>query len=129
MSTARELRLGLGDRRGELLTEINIALLDAMAGDIDRGLASARRSLAGFESAGDQVGMGAALTILGAVELLSGETRAAREMYAPGSGATRALAAARRLVAADDGRAVQRAGRPTPGSSRDRQGSSDLRPA
>ena len=79
---ARELRLGLGDRRGELLTEINIALLHAMAGDIDRGLAIARRCLSGFESAGDQVGMGATLTILGAVELVSGEIRAAREMYA-----------------------------------------------
>ena len=79
---ARELRLGLGDRRGELLSEINIALLHAMAGDIDRGLAIARRTLSGFESAGDQVGMGATLTTLGAVELLSGEIRAAREMYA-----------------------------------------------
>jgi tetratricopeptide (TPR) repeat protein len=82
LSAARELRIGLGDRRGELLSEINIALLDAMAGDVDRGLTSARRSLAGFESAGDQVGMGATLTILGAIELLSGETRAARELYA-----------------------------------------------
>ena len=81
LSLARELRLGLGDRRGELLTEINMALLHAMSGDIDRGLANARRSLSGFESVGDQVGMGGTLTILGAVELLSGETRAAREMY------------------------------------------------
>jgi predicted ATPase/DNA-binding SARP family transcriptional activator len=79
---ARELRLGLGDRRGELLTEINIALLHAVAGDIDRGLAIARRCLSGFESAGDQVGVGATLTILGTVELISGEARAAREMYA-----------------------------------------------
>jgi predicted ATPase len=78
---ARELRLGLGDRRGELMTEINVALLHAMSGDIDRGLANARRSLSGFESAGDQVGMGATLTVLGAIELLSGETRAARERY------------------------------------------------
>ena len=74
---------------GELLTEINIALLRAMAGDIDRGLTDARRCLSGFESAGDQVGMGATLTILGAVELVSGETRAAREMYAQGSGKAR----------------------------------------
>lgn len=81
LSLARELRLGLGDRRGELLTEINIALLRAMGGDIDRGLTDARRCLSGFESAGDQVGMGATLTILGAAELISGEVRAAREMY------------------------------------------------
>jgi len=81
MSLALELRVGLGDRRGELLTEINSALLDAMAGDIDRGLSNARRSLSGFEAAGDQVGIGAALTVLGAIELLSGENRAAREMY------------------------------------------------
>ncbi len=81
LSLARELRLGLGDRRGELLTEINIALLRAMGGDIDRGLTDARRCLSGFESAGDQVGMGATLTVLGAVELISGEVRAAREMY------------------------------------------------
>ena len=93
LSRARELRLGLGDRRGELLTEINIALLHAVAGDIDRGLATARRCLSGFESAGDQVGMGATLTILGAVELISGEIRAAREMHA---GAAERLALWRR---------------------------------
>ncbi len=81
MSLARDLRRELGDRRGELLTEINIALLHAMAGDVDRGLADTRRSLSGFEAAGDQVGMGAAWTVLGAIELLSGELRAAREMY------------------------------------------------
>jgi len=67
------------------LTEINIALLHAVASDIDRGLAIARRCLPGFESAGDQVGMGATLTILGGVELVSGEVRAAREMYARGA--------------------------------------------
>ncbi len=81
LSLARELRLGLGDRRGELLADINIALLHAMSGDMDRGLAGARLSLSLFESAGDQVGIGAALTILGAVELLSGQIRAARQMY------------------------------------------------
>jgi tetratricopeptide (TPR) repeat protein len=81
LSLARELRLGLGDRRGELLTQIHVALLNAMAGDIDRGLDDARRSLSGFEANGDQVGMGAALTVLAAIELLSGEKRAAREMY------------------------------------------------
>ena len=81
LALALELRVGLGDRRGELLTEINSALLHAMAGDIDRGLGNARRSLSGFEAAGDQVGIGAALTVLGAIELLSGENRAAREMY------------------------------------------------
>jgi predicted ATPase/DNA-binding SARP family transcriptional activator len=81
LSLARELRIRLGDRRGELLTEINVALLNAMAGDIDRGLGNARRSLSGFEAAGDQVGIGATLTVLGAIELLSGENRAAREMY------------------------------------------------
>ena len=82
LSWARDLRLALGDRRGLLLTEINLALLRAMSGDVDGGLAAARRCLARFESAGDQVGMGAALTVLGAVELVSGESRAAREMYA-----------------------------------------------
>jgi hypothetical protein len=81
LSQARELRLRFGDRRGELLTEINIALLRAIGGDIADGLATARRCLSGFESAGDQVGMGATLTILGAIELISGEIRAAREMY------------------------------------------------
>jgi predicted ATPase/DNA-binding SARP family transcriptional activator/tetratricopeptide (TPR) repeat protein len=81
LTLARELRVRLGDRRGELLTELNIALLHAMGDGVDRGLENARRSLVGFESAGDQVGMGAALTVLGAIELLTGETRAAREMY------------------------------------------------
>ena len=82
LSQARRLRLELGDRRGELLTEINIALLQAMSGGADLGLATARRCLSAFESAGDRVGMGAAFTILGAIELVSGEIRAAREMYA-----------------------------------------------
>jgi predicted ATPase/DNA-binding SARP family transcriptional activator len=81
LTLARELRLRLGDRRGELLTQLNIALLHAMRGDIERGLHNARPSLVGFESAGDQVGIGAALTVLGAIELLTGESRAAREMY------------------------------------------------
>ncbi len=81
LSLARDLRVRLGDRRGELLTELNMALLDAMGGDVARGLATARRSLSAFESAGDQVGMGATATVLGAIELLSGEVRAAREMY------------------------------------------------
>lgn len=81
LTRARELRVELGDRRGELLTEINVALVRAMAGDIDGGLGDARRSLAGFESAGDQVGMGGTLAVLGAIELLSGQIRAAREMY------------------------------------------------
>jgi predicted ATPase/DNA-binding SARP family transcriptional activator len=81
LSLAGDLRIRLGDRRGELLTEINVALLNAMAGDIDRGLGNARRSLSGFEAAGDQVGIGASLTVLGAIELMSGENRAAREMY------------------------------------------------
>jgi predicted ATPase/DNA-binding SARP family transcriptional activator len=81
LTLARELRLRLGDRRGELLTDLNLALLHARQGENDRGLASARRSLHRFESAGDQVGMGAALTVLAAIELLQGEIRAAREMY------------------------------------------------
>jgi hypothetical protein len=81
LTLARDLRVEVGDRRGELLTEIHVALLHAMAGDIDGGLSSARRSLSGFESAGDKVGMGATSTVLGAIELLSGEVRAAREMY------------------------------------------------
>lgn len=81
LSMARELRNGLGDRRGELLTEINMALLRAMWGEIDRGLSDARRCLSRFESAGDRAGVGASLTILAAIELISGEVRAAREMY------------------------------------------------
>jgi predicted ATPase/DNA-binding SARP family transcriptional activator len=86
LSSARSLRLVLGDRRGELLTETNVALLDSMSGDSDRGLASARHTLAVFESAGDHVGVGAALTALAAIELLTGETRAAREMYSQAAG-------------------------------------------
>ena len=118
LSLARELRLGLGDRRGELLTEINIALLRAMGGDIDRGLTDARRCLSGFESAGDQVGMGATLTILGAAELISGEVRAAREMYSAGSGKGRPVAATHWLATVDGGRAIQRARRPASGGPR-----------
>jgi tetratricopeptide (TPR) repeat protein len=95
LSLARELRVGLGDRRGQLLTEINIAVLYGMSGDVDRGLSSARHSLSGFESNGDQVGMGAALLALAAVELSSGEVRAAREMYAQ---AAQRLAPWRRVV-------------------------------
>ncbi|WP_329127240.1 ATP-binding protein [Streptomyces sp. NBC_01465] len=81
LSLAREIRSTLGDRRGELLSEINLGLSHAMAGDLEDGLGSVRRSLSGFEAAGDVVGIGATLTALGAIELLSGERRAAREMY------------------------------------------------
>ncbi len=81
LSLARELRHGLGDWRGELLTELNIALLRANGGETDRGLSGARRCLSRFESAGDQVGVSASLTILAAIELISGEARAARELY------------------------------------------------
>jgi predicted ATPase/DNA-binding SARP family transcriptional activator len=81
LSLAHEIRIFVGDRRGELLSEINLALLQAMAGDIDGGLGGLRRSLAEFEAAGDKVGIGATLTALGATELLAGEARAAREMY------------------------------------------------
>jgi predicted ATPase/DNA-binding SARP family transcriptional activator/tetratricopeptide (TPR) repeat protein len=81
LTLAHDIRVAVGDRRGELLTEINRALLRGMAGDLDGGLGSARGSLAGFEAAGDQVGVGATLMVLGAMELLAGETRAAREMY------------------------------------------------
>ena len=81
LTLAGELRTGVGDRRGELLTEINLALLQAKAGDVELGLGNARRSLSGFEAAGDPVGIGATWTALGAIELLTGEARAAREMY------------------------------------------------
>jgi len=79
---ARDLRMSLGDRRGELLTEVNMALLEAMRGDVTAGLDAARRGLAAFEAIGDTAGTGGALTILAAIELLSGQVRAAREMYA-----------------------------------------------
>lgn len=82
LSEARAVRVEFGDRRSELLTNINTALLHAMAGDVERGLAEARACLSGFESAGDKVGLGATLSILGAVELIDGQVRAAREMYA-----------------------------------------------
>ncbi|WP_037366200.1 ATP-binding protein [Nakamurella lactea] len=81
LSQARELRLELGDRRGLLLTELNLALLHALGGDRTRGLADARKSLSGFDSVGDPVGVGASLTALAAIALLSDETRAARELY------------------------------------------------
>jgi len=79
---ARDLRMSLGDRRGELLTEVNVALLLARRGDVTAGLDAARRGLAAFEAVGDTAGIGGALTILAAIELLSGQVRAAREMYA-----------------------------------------------
>jgi tetratricopeptide (TPR) repeat protein len=81
LRSARDLRQVLGDRRGELLTRINLALLRAVRGDIEGGLQDARGCLARFESVGDQVGIGAALCALGGIELASGEVRAAREMY------------------------------------------------
>jgi len=101
---ARDLRLALGDRRGELLTEINLALLQAVRGDVDQGLHAARRCLTEFESAGDQVGIGAALTILGAIEISREEVRAAREMYARAADKLapwRRLAAWQRLMVAE----------------------------
>ncbi|HYN71923.1 MAG TPA: tetratricopeptide repeat protein, partial [Nakamurella sp.] len=82
LGQARDLRMTLGDRRGELLTEVNMALLLAKRGDVTAGLDAARRVLAAFEAIGDTAGTGGALTILAAIELLSGQVRAAREMYA-----------------------------------------------
>ena len=80
---ARDLRLGLGTTVRELLTEINIALLHAMGGDIDAAWRTCGAACPGFESAGDQVGMGATLTVpQGRSKISLGETRAAREMYA-----------------------------------------------
>lgn len=81
LSSARRLRLGVGDRRGQFLTEIHLALLDAMEGDVERGIADARRCLSRFESVGDQPGMGGTLTVLAAIELIAGRLSAARELY------------------------------------------------
>ena len=83
---ARELRVGLGDRRGELLTEINLALLDTLDGDVDRGRSAARRCLVDFRAAGDHVGIGAALTILAAISVNDGKLRPAQDLYARAAG-------------------------------------------
>ena len=66
-----------------------------MSGDVERGLVTARRSLADFDAAGDSVGMGGTLSALAAIELMTGETRAARELYAQ---AARKLAPWRRAA-------------------------------
>lgn len=81
LSRAGALRRALGDRRGELLTELNHALLRAISGDLGAGLDAAARGLAAFETAGDPVGVGAALGVLGAGHLLAGELRLARDLY------------------------------------------------
>ena len=117
---ARDLRLGLGDRRGELLTEINIALLHAMAGDIDRGLAEraalpvrvrVRRRPGGDGCDLDRPGSGR--TVLRRDPGGAGDVRAGR-------GEARPVAAARGLAAVDGGRVVVRAGRSAPSGARDR---------
>ena len=63
--------------------------------------------------------MGATLTVLGAIELLSGQTRAAREMYARAAERLAPVAAARRVAAVDGRRAVDRAWTTRSGPSRE----------
>jgi hypothetical protein len=64
-----------------LLTKINMSLLRAARGELEAALTDARACLMMFESVGDQVGIGAAFSALGAIELTTGEIRAARQMY------------------------------------------------
>jgi tetratricopeptide (TPR) repeat protein len=96
LGEAVELRRRVGDRRGELLTMVNHALLDAVSGKAVDGRRTALQCLTAFEAIDEQPGIAASLSALAAIELISGELRAARALY---SRAAHALAPWPRLEA------------------------------
>jgi len=77
---ALRLREEIGDRRGVTLTLANRGLAEAAAGDSDRGRESVRAALARVEAIEDRPGEAGILLDLAIVELVAGETRAARAL-------------------------------------------------
>jgi predicted ATPase/DNA-binding SARP family transcriptional activator len=80
LAEALRLREEIGDRRGVTLTLANRGLAEAAAGDSDRGRESVRTALARVEAIEDRPGEAGILLDLAVVELVAGETRAARAL-------------------------------------------------
>ena len=80
LTEALRLREEIGDRRGVTLTLANRGLAEAAAGDSDRGRESVRAALARVEAIDDRPGEAGILLDLAVVELVAGETRAARAL-------------------------------------------------
>jgi tetratricopeptide (TPR) repeat protein len=80
LAEALRLREEIGDRRGVTLTLANRGLAEAAAGDVDRGRESVRAALARVEAIEDRPGEAGVLLDLAVVELVAGETRAARAL-------------------------------------------------
>ena len=80
LAEALRLREEIGDRRGVTLTLANRGLAEAAAGDSDRGRESVRAALARVEAIDDRPGEAGILLDLAVVELVAGETRAARAL-------------------------------------------------
>jgi predicted ATPase/DNA-binding SARP family transcriptional activator len=80
LTEALRLREQLGDRRAVTVTLANRGLAEAAAGEADRGRASVRAALAQVEAVEDRPGASGTLLDLAVVELIAGETHAARSL-------------------------------------------------
>jgi predicted ATPase/DNA-binding SARP family transcriptional activator len=78
LNQALRLREQLGDRRAATVTLANRGLAEAAVGDQDRGRRSVRAALQQLEAINDGAGTPGVMTNLAAVELMAGETHAAR---------------------------------------------------
>jgi predicted ATPase/DNA-binding SARP family transcriptional activator len=78
LTQALRLREQLGDRRAATMTLASRGLAEAAVGDHDRGRKSVRAALAQLEAINDSAGAAGVIANLAAVELMAGETHAAR---------------------------------------------------
>jgi tetratricopeptide (TPR) repeat protein len=78
LTQALRLREQLGDRRAATVTLANRGLAEAAAGDHDRGRRSVRAALQQLGAINDGAGAPGVMANLAAVELMAGETHAAR---------------------------------------------------
>src|SRR5206468_4214143 len=78
LTEALRLREQLGDRRAATVTLASRGLAEAALGDHDRGRRSVRSALTQLEAINDKAGTASVIANLAAVELVAGETHAAR---------------------------------------------------
>jgi tetratricopeptide (TPR) repeat protein len=86
LAEALRLRERIGDTRAATLTLANRGLAEAAAGDPDRGRESVRSALARVEAIEDRPGEAGILLDLAVVELVAGETHAARALAEDAAG-------------------------------------------
>lgn len=109
LTEALRLREQLGDRRAATVTLACRGLAEAAAGDHDRGRTSVRAALVQLEAISDGAGAASVTTNLAAVELMAGETHAARVLAANAAELSRPMGF-RRLDALNRTLAAQLAG-------------------